>query len=198
MPLGAGAEAEISPRDMPSLSPVQLRIARHHSGVGIFGTLIWRVEITASSICPDLPQLLVIHAKIVSYLVAEDTMDSVAHFLRSTAVRQDRPPVYADLVRKDQIVVVASLGKRHAVVEAEKLRWMIYPSVLHSLPVRPVLDNYVHVVYPIPEVFRKSVQGLGHEFLKGNPSHGERIITPNLKASKRALHDTGRGTSEAF
>jgi hypothetical protein len=53
-------------------------------------------------------------------------------------------------------------------------------------------------VDPIPEVFRKSVQGLGHEFLKGNPSHGERIITPNLKASKRALRGTGRGTLEAF
>lgn len=86
---------------MPSLIPVQLRIPRYRSGVGIFGTLIWRVEITASSIRPDLPQLLVIHAIIVSYLVAEDTMDSIAHFLMSTAVHQDRQPVYADLVRKD-------------------------------------------------------------------------------------------------
>jgi len=112
------------------------------------------------SVCPDLPQSVVIYPEMMSQFMPDDAMDSCAYLFQCATAHQDGLAVDADLIRQDETILVSALRLRDAVIEAQELCWVAYPGLPDGFLVRPILDHYLDVVQFLLEVLRQRVEGL--------------------------------------
>jgi hypothetical protein len=122
----------------------------------------------------DLQKPLVVNAKMVSYLMSQNAMYSRVQLIWIMASHQDRHAVDADLVRKHQVVTVAPLCQRHAVVETQELRSVLHSGTPQRLRIWPVFHNDLDVVHPAPDGRRDGVKGLCYQFFKSRTVHARR------------------------
>lgn len=112
---------------------------------------------------PELIEPVVGNPEVVAELVYYCLADLLADLVIVAADGLDGLLVDADLVREDEVVVLAALGQRDAMVEAEERAACPEAGDFAVARGRATLDDDLHVLNPLEEVAWEGGDGLADQ-----------------------------------
>lgn len=117
-------------------------------------------------------------------LVPQYVLNKLSNLLNRPAADFDRPPVYADPIRRDKSVVSRARRLRHAVIEAQQMIGRADPCGAHRGRVGPVFNDHGHVLQLFNEYPRQAFKRLSNQILEQGWVHGDGIIPRAVAGGK--------------